>query len=94
MTLSQRQLHACLEVMQWAMLQTRAWAWDNSASADQLGDLMDAVHDIPARLQHWEEHSEQAVLQALHDYDQKWTRESAQGLVATYRSVADGRTQE
>ena len=58
----EREFNACMQVLQYALLQTRAWGWAGNVSSQQLADLMDAVHNIPMLVQHWETFNEEWLL--------------------------------
>lgn len=89
MPASQAQLNACLEVMRDAILQTRAWAWSGNVPVEQLADLMDAVHDIPTYMQHWDQFGADTIRDALNGYDRKWPKsvDDSTGLVDLFEKI-------
>ncbi len=78
MPISEAELNACLEVMRDAFLQARAWGWNKNVPAEQLADLMDAMHNIPNYIQNWDDFGVYAIKESLQMYDQKWLQ-SADG---------------
>jgi hypothetical protein len=74
-------LSACLAVLQRATLDARFVNWGALASlwtrlrgntARRTADLMDAVHNIPWLIQHWEECDQKLLRSTLEDYDRAW----------------------
>ena len=47
-------LTACMAVMREAILWARQAGYRKNVVPEQLGDLMDAIHNIPHHAQHWE----------------------------------------
>lgn len=89
MPISDGQLNACLEVMRDAILQARIWGSNRNVPAEQLADLMHAIHNIPIYIQNWDDLGVHAIREALQEYDDKW-RESldgTRGLVHVYDYV-------
>ena len=72
------QINACLEIMRDAILQSRVWGWSGDVPAEQLADLMDAIHNFPTFIQHREAFGIDLVRDSLRSYDKKWPR-SADG---------------
>ena len=72
------QLAACLEVLYAAAVEARLLGYEGhergltSRQADQLADLMDAIHNIPHQLCDWERCDESLLRAMLHDYDVRW----------------------
>lgn len=70
-------LAACLEVLYRAALEARSlgYAGDSSGlsreQAKKLGDLMDAVHNLPKLAANWERCDEQLLRSMLGDYDER-----------------------
>ena len=89
MPATERELNACLEVMRDAILQARIWGWDENVPAVQLADLMDAIHNIPTYIQHWDQIGKEAVKNELRLYDEKYPRsvDGVNGLVQLYEHV-------
>ncbi len=65
-------LSACLNVLQYAILQCRIYAWSNEISAEHVADLMDAVHNIPTLIRHWETCDVELLREEFLRYEQKW----------------------
>ena len=61
-------LSAYLAVLRDATIYARNWAVGD-ISPEKLGDLMDAVHNIPELLNRWEECDEPSLRSALESYD-------------------------
>jgi hypothetical protein len=55
-------------------LYARIMGWDH-APHDQIADLMDAVHNLPHLLSHWDQFDQVTFRQFLVSYDAKWHRE-------------------
>ena len=89
MPASENQLNACLEVIRDVILQARVWGSSGDVPAEQLADLMDAVHNIPTCIQHWEDVGDNAVKKELARYDEKWPKsvDGTNGLVDLYEHV-------
>ncbi|HBN77133.1 MAG TPA: hypothetical protein DD473_15220 [Planctomycetaceae bacterium] len=89
MATSEKHLNACLEVMRDAILQARVWGWSGDVPAEQLADLMDAMHNIPTYIQHWDDVGDEGVKNDLKRYDDKWPKsvDSVIGLVELYDHV-------
>lgn len=49
-------LLAGLETIRWALVCCRNWTLRDDASTEQVNDLMEAIHEVPAMLMHWEAH--------------------------------------
>ncbi|MDB2687628.1 hypothetical protein N9Y42_10500 [Mariniblastus sp.] len=89
MPASENQLNACLEVIRASILKARVWGWSGDVPAEQLADLMDALHNIPTYIQHWEDAGDNAVKRELEKYDEKWPNsvDGTNGLVHLYEHV-------
>ena len=66
------QLRACLRVIYMASLDARVAGWNGDVNAERLADLMDAIHNIPNLIQHWENCDEDLLKSMLLDYERKW----------------------
>jgi hypothetical protein len=66
-------LSAYLAVLRDATIYVRNWAGAD-ISLEKLGDLMDAVHNIPELLNRWEECDEPSLRSALESYDKRWVQ--------------------
>ncbi len=80
----EREFRACLQVLTWAILQARAWAWQKQVPIEQLADLMDAVHNIPSFLERWEACDQGLLMAMLNDFEQKWASSSGLALRSIY----------
>lgn len=90
-----REFKACMEVVRWAILEARVWGWQDNVSAEQLADLMDAVHNIPSLVQHWETCNQDWLKRSLEEYERKWAKSDGPCLRTLYeRTLSDGRTAE
>ena len=89
MSAPKHHLNACLEVIRDGLLQARAWGWSGNVPAEQLADLMDALHDIPTHIQHWDDVGDGAVKEKLRRYDEKWPKsvDSSNGLLELYERI-------
>jgi hypothetical protein len=90
-------LSACLEVLKHATIHARLIAYGGHSgglaaeNSDCLADLMDAVHNLPDLLQHWEKCDERLLRSFLRAFDEKWQDRTSVRLLATYlRFVGPG----
>ena len=88
----ERELQACLRVLTWAILETRAWAWQKQVPVEQLADLMDAVHNIPGFLQKWESCDQGLLLATLEDFERKWASSGGLALRSIYEQEVNVRS--
>jgi hypothetical protein len=65
-------LSACLETVRFAVLAARIHCWGESASHEQLADLMDAIHNLPSFVLNWENCHVERLRDELRAYDKKW----------------------
>ncbi len=66
-------MSACLTVLYRATVACRMWGWSGRVSPEHLADLMDAIHNIPELVQHWERCDVEFLRTAfLRVYEQKW----------------------
>ena len=49
-------LRAGLETVRWALVCCRNWTLRDDCPTRQVNDLMEAIHEVPAMLMHWEGH--------------------------------------
>ena len=83
-------LAACLEVLYRATVEARLLGWEGERDglsrekSKRLGDLMDAVHNIPGLAADWERCNENLLRGMLGDYDKR----HGGHLLATYDQVA------
>jgi hypothetical protein len=88
----ENKLKACLAVLYHATIQGRLLGWEGEGAglpperSAQLGDLMDAVHNIPDLVQRWEECDEDLLRSMLRAYDEKWS--SSARLLEVYDRIA------
>ena len=82
------ELKACLEVIRMAVLVSRVWGWQKQIDAEQLADLMDAIHNIPNINQHWTRDSSLEILREIESYDNKWTKSGGLSLKSRYEQFA------
>ena len=47
-------LKAALDTIKYASISCRSWSYDESTSLKQVGDLMDAIHEVPSLLTDWD----------------------------------------
>jgi hypothetical protein len=89
-------LSACLEVLYRASIHARLIGWAGETGgltaeqSAQVADLMDAVHNIPHLLQHWEQCDENLLRSFLEAFDTKWKEKSNAGLLAAYEQTIAG----
>jgi hypothetical protein len=83
-------LSACLEVLRQATIHARLIGYGGHSGgltaekSDCLASLMDAVHNIPDLLQHWEKCDERLLRLFLQEFDEKWPGHIGVKLLATY----------
>lgn len=88
-------LTACLEVLKHAAIHARLIAYGGHSGglaaekSDCLADLMDAVHNLPHLLQHWEKCDERLLRLFLEEFDEKWKGHTSAGLLATYLRLVE-----
>ncbi|MAF26849.1 MAG: hypothetical protein QF819_02585 [Gemmatimonadota bacterium] len=84
------QRSACLEVLSRAILEARATAHRgqekglSAGESARLADLMEAVHNIPALLNRWEECDEAWLTEGLRVYDSAWAEGGGPSLIAAW----------
>jgi hypothetical protein len=86
---------ACLTVVYRAVLEARALAWEMASSgtdgrAEQIADLMDAIHNLPSLVRNWEGCDQQWLRGVLLAYDAKWGPEGGR-LSQVYDEFVSGR---
>ena len=88
-------LAACLEVLHRASIHARLIGWsgeNDGLTADrsaEIADLMDAVHNIPHLLQHWEGCDESLLRSFLKTFDTKWKDKNSAGLLVAYEQMLE-----
>lgn len=89
-------LSACLDVLYAATIQARLLGYAGVSSvrhrlrrrnAQQITDLMDAVHNIPILLASWEKCDEALLRGTLKTYDDKWCGASSIRLHDKYQQA-------
>ncbi len=68
---------ALMDVLQEAMICTRAWARAGELQAEQVSDLMDSLHNVPHLLSNWEQCDTHFLKNSFVAYDMRW---GAKGL--------------
>jgi hypothetical protein len=65
-------LKAGLMTLHWATVFARNWTYSPDVPVKMVNDLMDAIHDVPSQLMHWNEgHSFHMLIQHLSSFDDK-----------------------
>lgn len=80
----ERELQAFLRVLTFSILRPRAWGWQKEVPAEELADLMDAVHNIPQFLLNWESCDQELLLAMLDDFERKWASSGGLALRSIY----------
>ena len=84
-------LSACLEVMYRATLACRMWGWSGDVPAEHLADLMDAIHNIPHLILHWDKCDVELLRSGyLQAYEQKWLARGGLALCRIFDRVVAG----
>lgn len=83
------ELKACLELIRAAILTARGWGWSNAVSAEQLADLMDAIHNIPEIVQNWHANSLKEIAIEIKSYDAKWAHSGSRLLRHSFDQHAE-----
>ena len=83
------ELFACLEVMKHAILQARVWGWNGEVPAEQLADLMNAVHNMPGAILNWDAKQVEDIKRKLEDYERKWARTDGPCLRTHYEELVN-----
>jgi hypothetical protein len=65
-------LSACMRVVYRALLHARLMGWSGSVDSKHLADLMDAVHNIPDLVRHWEDCDTERMRAFLKNYEETW----------------------
>jgi hypothetical protein len=83
-----------MEILRDAVLQARMWGWDGNVPAEQLADLMDAVHNIPGVVQHWEACEDEHLKMALESYERKWGKSGGSDLRTHYEQLLKSQSKD
>jgi hypothetical protein len=85
---------ACMAVLSQAVLRVRVIGWSGEKAGlspeatAQIADLMDAVHNLPHLVQHWERCDQKLLKAFLNQYDQKWhSVETGPSLLHIYEEL-------
>lgn len=96
MTPPEDKLAALLQVIYWALIDTRATAWRSETDASAEGkaealakcaSLTDAIHNIPLFLNDWERWNHDMFLTILRCHDEKWADSGSVRLEAVYENA-------
>jgi hypothetical protein len=79
---------ACMAVVYSAVISARSMSWSGNVDSEQLGDLMDAIHNIPEMVKHWETCDVEFMRNAfLKVYDEKWSSRSGLSLCKAFEQA-------
>lgn len=79
---------ALTEVISAALLASRQWGWRGVVPAEHLAALMDAVHNIPEYLGHWELCDIEVLKQSyLGAYERKWVSNGGLPLLQIFNAA-------
>ena len=81
-------LRGALGLLHFAACTTRNWTLSDDVTRRQIGDLWEAIHEIPSLLTRWRPDAEEELLMYLREYN---TKREAPNLLAIYE---DGQRQE
>lgn len=87
MARAEREFRACMEVLSYAIFQARAWGWQDDVDAEQLADLMDAIHNVPSLVQHWEDCDQGWLKDKLESYKRRWSKSDGTCLLEIYEEA-------
>jgi hypothetical protein len=88
----ERELQACLRVLTCSILSARIWGWQKEVPAEELADLMDAIHNIPELLLHWESCDQELLLAMLEDFERKWASSGGLALRSIYEQELNAKS--
>jgi hypothetical protein len=71
-------------------LLARALAWQN-ASQEQIADLMDAIHNLPALMRDWGRFDAVRFRHSLKGYDQRWHKDEGRTLLKMFEDCVSRR---
>lgn len=83
-------LSACLRVLEYAIIEARSLGWAAGEGTmakqgvEQVTGLMDAVHNLPHLIEHWERVDQQWLRNDLRHYDERWGHNSHFRLLEAY----------
>ena len=78
---------ACVDVLRMAILEARVWGWQGDVNAERLGDLMDAVHNIPTLIGDWNPEGVDDIKRELETYERKWAQDGGPCLRTRFETV-------
>jgi hypothetical protein len=83
-------LSACMAVLYRSAIFCRVWGWSGEVSAEHLADLMDAIHNIPELVRHWERCDVELLRGMLGDYECKWAGRGGLALLQIFDGIVAG----
>jgi hypothetical protein len=83
-------LSACMTVLYRPALACRMWGWSGEVSPEHLADLMDAIHNIPELVRHWERCDIELLRGMLGDYERKWAGRGGLALLQIFDGIVGG----
>jgi hypothetical protein len=79
-----------MTVLYRAILACRMWGWRGEVPAEHLADLMDAIHNLPELIQHWEQCDVELLRGMLGDYERKWLDRGGLALLKIFDGIVAG----
>ena len=79
------QFRACMDVLRHAIVQARVWGRDGNVPAEQLADLMDAIHHIPGVVQNFNACGDDDLKRQFETYERKWGKSDGPCLLTLYQ---------
>lgn len=83
-------LSACMVVLHRLAITCRMWGWSGEVSPEHLADLMDAIHNVPELVQHWERCDLELLRGMLGDYERKWLNRGGLALLQIFDGIVAG----
>ena len=80
---------ACVDVLRMAILEARIWGWEGNVDAERLGDLMDAVHNIPSLIANWNANGVDDIKREIETYERKWGQNGGPCLRTRFETVVN-----
>lgn len=75
-----------------AVLDARVVGRQSNVEPERLADLMDAIHNIPSLVQHWEHCDEELLKEMLLDYERRWQKQGPCLRTIYEQALADGKS--
>jgi hypothetical protein len=72
-----------------AILDARASGWQSDVNPERLADLMDAIHNLPTLVQHWDTCDQARLKNMLLDYERKWGNSGGPCLRTIYEQALE-----